>query len=126
MHPFAYRRAASIAEALHAHAGAEEPAYLAGGQTLIPSLKLRLAQHDTVIDLRRIPGLDRIERTGDGLLIGALAPHQAVADSTAVADALPALAGSIGDQGSAAYRAHLIMVCARRAVAEARRAAPTA
>ncbi|MFA7429366.1 MAG: FAD binding domain-containing protein [Rhodospirillaceae bacterium] len=101
MFPFEYHRAATLQDARQAHDGAEEPAYLAGGQTLIPTLKMRLAQHDRLIDLRRIPGLSDIRRDGNALVIGAMATHQAIADSAEVVAAIPALAAmaaSIGDQ----------------------------
>lgn len=101
MFPFDYHRAVSLEDARQAHAAAAEPAYLAGGQTLVPTLKMRLAQHDRVIDLRRIPGMTGIRRDGNALVIGAMTTHQAIADSPDVAAALPALAAmatSIGDQ----------------------------
>ncbi|MGC2853902.1 FAD binding domain-containing protein [Novispirillum sp. DQ9] len=101
MFPFDYHRATTLQDAREAHEAADEPVYLAGGQTLIPTLKMRLAQHDRVIDLRRIPGMAGIRREGDVLVIGALATHAAIAESDVVRAALPALAemaASIGDQ----------------------------
>lgn len=101
MFPFDYHRATSLQDARDTFEAADEPAYLAGGQTLIPTLKMRLAQHDRVIDLRRIPGLDAIRRDGDTLAVGAMCSHAAIAASPEVAAAIPALAAmaaSIGDQ----------------------------
>jgi carbon-monoxide dehydrogenase medium subunit len=101
MFPFEYHRATTLQDAREAHDAATEPAYLAGGQTLIPTLKMRLAQHDRLIDLRHIPGLSGIRRDGNVLVIGAMTTHQAIADSAEVNAALPALAAmaaSIGDQ----------------------------
>lgn len=101
MFPFDYHRATSLQDARETYGAADEPVYLAGGQTLIPTLKMRLAQHDRVIDLRRIPGLDAIRRDSSSLVIGAMATHAAIAASADVAATLPALsamAGSIGDQ----------------------------
>lgn len=101
MFPFDYHRATSLQDARQTFEAAEEPVYLAGGQTLIPTLKMRLAQHDRVVDLRRIPGLDGIRRESGALVIGAMSSHAAIAASPEVAAALPALAamaGSIGDQ----------------------------
>lgn len=101
MFPFDYHRATTLQDAREAHEAAEEAAYLAGGQTLVPTLKMRLAQHGRLIDLRRIPGLSGIRRDGDALVIGAMTTHQMIADSPEVIAALPALsamAASIGDQ----------------------------
>lgn len=106
MLPFTYHRATSLADARAAYdaavADGREPTYLAGGQTLIPTLKMRLAQHGMVIDLGRIGGLGGVERTagGGGLSIGGLVTHGALAASPVVTEALPALAAlaaSIGD-----------------------------
>lgn len=54
---------------------------LTGGHSLIPMLKLRLAQPSLVVDLRRVPGLAAIERDGSELVVGALATHAAIAAS---------------------------------------------
>lgn len=73
---------------------------LGGGQTLIPTLKLRLANPPAVIDLGAIAELRGIEQSGDVLVIGAMATHSEVAESKAVRSALPglaALAEGIGD-----------------------------
>lgn len=105
MFPFVYHRATSLDDAraafTAAEAAGEEPTYLAGGQTLVPTLKMRLARHGRLIDLGRIPGLDGIEQDGDALVIGGLATHAAIAESPVVRAALPALAdlaAGIGDQ----------------------------
>jgi aerobic carbon-monoxide dehydrogenase medium subunit len=100
MRAFSYRAAKSLDEAAAAFAKAEAPAYLAGGMTLIPTLKQRLASPSEVIDLARIPGLDEIAIKGERLHIGALATHAEVAASAVVRNAIPALAslaGRIGD-----------------------------
>ena len=97
---FEYYRAGSVAEAgqlLAAHPGAK---LLAGGHSLIPLLKLRLAAPAAVIDIGRIAELRGISTDGDGLRIGALATHAEIAASDAVkkhAAALAEAASQIGD-----------------------------
>ena len=97
---FEYYRAGSVAEAgrlLAAHPGAK---LLAGGHSLIPLLKLRLAAPVAVVDIGRIAELRGIASDGDGLTIGALTPHAdiaASADVQAHAAALAEAAGQIGD-----------------------------
>ena len=100
MHPFEYLRPASVAEAIAAFRAAEDGKFLAGGMTLIPALKQRLASPTHLIDLSGIPGLATIRLDGGELVIGAMTPHGAVAASPEVRSAIPALAdlaSSIGD-----------------------------
>ncbi len=100
MYSFAYHRPTSLAEVKSLLGTIEEPRLLAGGQTLIPTLKQRLASPDAVIDLKGIAALGGIERQGAALVIGALARHAAVAASPLVHQAIPALAAlaaGIGD-----------------------------
>ena len=99
MYRFKYQKAASVAEAASLLDGAEDGVYLAGGMTLIPTLKARLASPTDVIDLGAIDGMADIS-VGDTVRIGALARHAEVAASAAVRRAIPALAdlaGLIGD-----------------------------
>lgn len=99
MHRFKYLKAASVAEAANALDGAEDGVYLAGGMTLIPTLKARLAAPTDVIDLGGIDGMAGIT-VSDRVAIGAMTRHADVAASPAVRDAIPALAdlaGMIGD-----------------------------
>jgi carbon-monoxide dehydrogenase medium subunit len=86
-HPFRYHRAGSIAEALALLAEhGEEAKPIAGGQSLIPLMKLRLAQPATLIDLNFIPGFSEI-RVSDGFAcFGALARHAEIADSLPAAE----------------------------------------
>ena len=67
-------------------------ALIAGGHTLLPAIKSRLRAPDRLVDLGGIAGLDRIERDGDTLWIGATARHGVVADSDVVKSAIPSLA----------------------------------
>ena len=100
MYAFDYRRPQSVNEAdlaLKAHPDAK---LLAGGQTLIPTLKLRLAQPGHVVDLGAIDGLRGISQLDGALRVGAMTTHAAVAESSVVKAAIPglaALAGGIGD-----------------------------
>jgi aerobic carbon-monoxide dehydrogenase medium subunit len=101
MYAFDYRKAASVAEARRLVAEGAEGKLLAGGMTLIPTLKLRLAAPSHVVDLGGIGDLKGIEVTADAVTIRAMTTHAAVAGSEAVRAAIPALAtlaGGIGDQ----------------------------
>lgn len=89
---FQYARPETLDEALALLAEhGSEAAVLAGGQSLMPMLNLRLAQPSIVIDINRIPGLDRIARTADGLVLGARVRHNDVLRSTEVRAAAPLL-----------------------------------
>ena len=75
--------------------------FLAGGQSLIPSMKLRLAQPGAIVDLNQVDGLAGIRVSGDQVEIGAMTRHADVAASREVQHAIPALAelaGGIGDR----------------------------
>ena len=96
---FDYVRASSIDEALAAMAHGARP--LAGGHSLVPALKLRLASEDTLVDIARVPGLAGIAVEGSTLVIGATTRHHDVAasaDVAAHARVLSAAAGGVGDQ----------------------------
>jgi carbon-monoxide dehydrogenase medium subunit len=69
-----------------------EAKILAGGHSLLPAMKLRLAQPGTLIDLRKVPGLNEIKVDASGVTIGAMVTHADVARSPEVQRALPALA----------------------------------
>lgn len=99
MYAFNYERPTSEADAVRlARAGGT---LLAGGQTLLASMKLRLAQPEQLIDLAGIAALAGIRRDGDALVIGAMTRHAEVASSAEVQSAIPALAelaGMVGDR----------------------------
>lgn len=100
MYDFNYHKPSSIDEATQLFSDLEDAVYLAGGHTLLPSLKLRLAAPTDVIDLAGIAGLSGIDYAGDDLKIGALTPHDDVATSPVVQSVIPALshlASGIGD-----------------------------
>ena len=96
MYDFAYHKPATLAEAAELMAGAADGAYLAGGMTLIPTLKQRLASPSDVIDLAAVEGLAGIRAGGESVRIGAMTRHADVAASDAI-PALADLAGRIGD-----------------------------
>ena len=101
---FAYYRADSVAEIgrlLRAHPGAK---VLAGGHSLIPLLKLRLAAPPAVIDIGRVAELKGISAAGGRLRIGALTTHAQIAASADVAKHAPALAAAAGVIGDPAVR----------------------
>ena len=104
MYGFAYHRPKTLEEAVRLSAGSGEARYLAGGQTLIPTLKLRLANLDAVVDLKGVAGLDAISEAGGALIIGALTRHASVAASAEVRQAIPALAALAGGIGDAQVR----------------------
>ena len=100
MYAFDYKRANTVAEATQLFADGEDAAFLAGGQTLIPTLKQRLRQPSVVVDLGRLADLQGIAVAGNVLTIGAGVTHADVAASDAVKKAIPALAdlaSMIGD-----------------------------
>jgi carbon-monoxide dehydrogenase medium subunit len=100
MYSTTYHRATSLADAAAKIAGAADGKLLAGGQTLIPTMKQRLAAPSDVIDVTRIPDLSGITVTADAVVIGAATTHAAVAHSAEVKSAIPALAklaSGIGD-----------------------------
>ena len=100
MYNFAYHRPSSLADAASALKGAGDGQLLAGGQTLIPTLKQRLAHPTDLIDLGGIGELDGIKTLGGRIEIGATTSHADVAGSADVRKAIPALAqlaASIGD-----------------------------
>ncbi len=100
MYQTTYHRASSVDEAASLFAKGSEPKYLAGGHTLIPVMKQRLAQPSDVIDIAGIKDLVGIEATADAVTIKAATTHYDVATSGAVQKAIAALAhlaSTIGD-----------------------------
>lgn len=100
MYEFEYHNPKSLDEAAKLFADADDPQFIAGGQTLLPVMKQRLAMPSDVIDLGGIAELKGISLDGNTLSIGAMTPHSEVASSETVRKAIPALAhlaGEIGD-----------------------------
>ncbi|MCL6707431.1 xanthine dehydrogenase family protein subunit M [Pseudomonas sp. R2.Fl] len=100
MHSVNYHRASSVDEAVTLLSGAEDGKFVAGGQTLIATMKQRLAQPSDLVDLRHVPALKGISVEGRRVRIGAAVTHAEVAGSAAIRAVCPALchlAGLIGD-----------------------------
>jgi carbon-monoxide dehydrogenase medium subunit len=92
MYETIYHRPSSVAEAVALFGKGSDAKYLAGGHTLLPVMKQRLAAPTDVIDLGKIGELIGIEPTGDGIMIKAATTHYDVATSGTVKKAIPALA----------------------------------
>jgi carbon-monoxide dehydrogenase medium subunit len=104
--PFRYARPQNLADAMELLASADHDVkILAGGQSLVPMLNLRLVRPAVLIDLNGVPGLDHITLSaGGGLSIGALVRHAALAGSAAVIERAPLLAEAARHVGHAAIR----------------------
>ncbi len=98
---FEYRRASSLDEALGLLAeGGEDAKLLAGGHSLLPLMKLRLAAPSTLIDIGRLADLSYVKQDGDQVLVGALTRHRDLEISEVLQTHVPLLshvAGQVGD-----------------------------
>jgi carbon-monoxide dehydrogenase medium subunit len=103
-YPFTYHRATSLAEAEAMLQRQPDAKLLAGGHTLIPAMKLRLANPAALIDISRLPELSFIRKTGDAIAIGAATTHADVATSEVIHGAIPALAHLAREIGDPAVR----------------------
>ena len=92
MYNFAYHRPSGLRQAGNMLNKLEDAKLLAGGQTLIPVMKQRLASPANIVDLNKVDGLAGIELKGRSLVIGAMTRHVDVANSDVVKTNLPALA----------------------------------
>jgi carbon-monoxide dehydrogenase medium subunit len=100
MYEFKYHRPTTVRQAANLLTKFSEAKLLAGGHSLLPVMKLRLAKPSDIVDLSQVEGLTGIELKGRSIVIGAMTKHGEVANSQVVKDALPVLAevpGSIGD-----------------------------
>ncbi|MBO3762432.1 xanthine dehydrogenase family protein subunit M [Ciceribacter sp. L1K22] len=100
MHSVSYHRASSVEEAVKLLSAAEDGKFVAGGQTLIATMKQRLAQPSDLVDLRHIQAMKGISVSGRRVRIGAGVTHAEVAGSAELRSVCPAicnLAGMIGD-----------------------------
>ena len=98
--PFEYRRADSVDEAIQALAGEPDAKLLAGGHSLLPLMKLRLARPSLLVDISRLSDQKYIKEDGDAVAIGALTRHHDVANSEVLQELCPIVsyaAGEIGD-----------------------------
>lgn len=105
MNEFDFHRPASVADVARLVAGATDGKLLAGGQSLLASMKLGLAAPSDLIDLSRVADLEGIRIEGDSVRIGAMTTHAAVAASAEVQRAIPALAKLAAGIGDRAVRA---------------------
>ncbi|MEO8937684.1 MAG: xanthine dehydrogenase family protein subunit M [Burkholderiaceae bacterium] len=92
MQAFQFQQPKTVADAVQAFGGGPEIKYLAGGQSLLPSMRLGLASPETLIDLDRVDELKGITRDGDRITIGAMTRHAEIAASADVKTLVPALA----------------------------------
>ncbi|GAB4576646.1 MAG: xanthine dehydrogenase family protein subunit M [Roseibium sp.] len=104
MYETTYHRAASVAEAAQMMANAEDGKFLGGGQTLLPTMKQRLAAPSDLVDVTRIADMKGIRAEGDGVVIGGATTHAEVASSDLVRQKLPGLASLAGGIGDPAVR----------------------
>ena len=84
MYDFSYHKPSSLDAAAALVADHDDYKLLAGGMSLIPALKMRLARHAGIVDLGALDALKGIRREGDSLVIGATTPHADVAASSEV------------------------------------------
>jgi carbon-monoxide dehydrogenase medium subunit len=92
MYAFQYHRPQSVADAAKLLASNGEAKILAGGHTLLPTMKLRLASPNAIVDLSRVAELKGITKSGNAIVVGAMTTHAEVAGSEVVRGAIPNLA----------------------------------
>jgi carbon-monoxide dehydrogenase medium subunit len=104
MYEFKYVKPNSVRQAANMLAKDGDAKILAGGHSLLPVMKLRLAKPSQLLDINQIEGMNTIELKGRSVVIGATARHVEVANSQVVKDALPVLAALAGEIGDPAVR----------------------
>lgn len=102
--PFAYRRPRSLTDAVGLLAGSPGAKVLAGGQSLVPLLSMRLAAPEMLVDINALPDLDHVRCSADGVRIGALARHAAVLASAEARAIQPLLALALANVAHATIR----------------------
>lgn len=103
--PFEYHRPASLAETFDLlDRYGDDGRILAGGQSLVPALNLRLATPRAVIDINRVPDLDAIRATPEGLVIGALVRQETLERSALGREHAPLIAAALPHVGHSAIR----------------------
>ena len=103
--PFEYHRPASLAETFDLlDRYGDDGRILAGGQSLVPTLNMRLVTPRAVIDINRLPGLDAIRATPEGLEIGALVRQEVLERSALVTEHASLIASAVPHVGHAAIR----------------------
>lgn len=101
---FDYKRANSVDEALRLLGENEDAKLLAGGHSLIPMMKLRLATPALLIDIAGIPNLDQIDTASDPMTVGALTKHAKLAENDALRKRAPVLWDAANDLGDPQVR----------------------
>lgn len=104
MYDFTHHRPASVDDAVAALTSADDGKIMAGGQTLIPTMKQRLAMPSDVVDLGAIAALKGIKEEGGNIVIGAMTTHATVARDATVKAKIPALAALADGIGDAQVR----------------------
>ncbi|WP_418060027.1 FAD binding domain-containing protein [Pimelobacter simplex] len=102
--PFDYVRPGSLEEALQALAGHPEAKVLAGGQSLVPLLSMRLAAPAVLVDINELPDLDHVRVGADGVRVGALARHAQVLADPDVARVQPLVTKALANVAHATIR----------------------
>ena len=102
--PFDYRRPGTLPDALAALAGTPGAKVLAGGQSLVPLLSMRLAAPAMLVDINGLPDLDHVNVTADGVRVGALARHSDVLADEAAGESQPLLALALSNVAHATIR----------------------
>ncbi|MFJ9317349.1 FAD binding domain-containing protein [Pimelobacter simplex] len=102
--PFDYVRPGSLEEALQALAGHPEAKVLAGGQSLVPLLSMRLAAPAVLVDINELPDLDHVNVGADGVRVGALARHAQVLADADVARVQPLVTKALANVAHATIR----------------------
>lgn len=103
---FAYHQATSVEDAVRILAENPDAKILAGGYSLIPAMKLRLAQPGMLVDLGKLDALRGIVRQDDGIHIGAMATYDAIRDDATIRGLYPVVPSAIGTVGDQQVRAH--------------------
>jgi len=104
MYSFTYHRPTTVRQAGNMLAKDSEAKLIAGGHSLLPVMKLRLAKPSALVDLNKVEGLAGVELKGRSIVIGAMTRHVDVANSSVVKEHLPALAELVGMIGDPAVR----------------------
>lgn len=103
---FAYHRATSVDDAIAVLAGNPDAKILAGGYSLIPAMKLRLASPGLLVDLTRLPELKGVSIEDDRVVIGAMTTYDEVRDTPGISELFPSLVEAIGVLGDQQVRAN--------------------
>src|SRR5438093_9570944 len=102
--PFAYESARSLGQASELISGVEDARLLAGGQSLIATLNMRLSRPQLIVDINRVPGLDRIVMRDGKVEIGALVRYAQAERSAEIATRAPLIAKALPFIGHPAIR----------------------